>query len=57
MSTETDEMSDLIEEAENKSAKICEICGEVGTLRKINGWYETICEKCQNKRENNENNL
>src|SRR5687768_12037651 len=43
---ETDEMSDLINQAEDKSTSICELCGKPGTTRHINRWYKTICQNC-----------
>lgn len=46
MSTETDEMSRLIEEYISMSKKICERCGIEGTLRERNRWYSTVCDQC-----------
>jgi hypothetical protein len=40
-----DEVWDLIDEAETKSEKICELCGEPGTLRG-KGWVKTLCSAC-----------
>lgn len=40
-STET--IDQLIEEAENESARTCELCGEPGELRSYNGWLKTVC--------------
>jgi len=48
MTTQTDEMDDLINEAEDKSAVTCETCGEKGSLRN-KGWYSTRCDKCYEK--------
>ena len=39
----TEEMEDLINEAENVSAKTCETCGQSGVLRGP-GWYFTACD-------------
>ena len=39
----TEEMEDLIHEAEKQSAKTCETCGQPGVLRGP-GWYFTACE-------------
>lgn len=47
---ETDEMSFWIREAENKSNITCEICGELGSNKEINGWYQTLCQKHYFKR-------
>jgi len=44
MSAETDEMSDLINEAENKSCKTCEWCGMPGKATS-GGWVKTLCKK------------
>lgn len=33
----------LINDAEESSAFICEICGRKGKLRKIKGWLKTLC--------------
>lgn len=43
MSSETDEMSKLIEQAELKSATICEKCGDFGELRQ-DGWWKVLCD-------------
>ena len=45
MSIYSDEMEKLIEEAEDESAKTCEICGKPGELR-YDGWYRVQCDKC-----------
>ncbi len=50
MTIETKEMSDLIAEAERKSAITCEICGsEKGEMRKTGGWLRTLCLECKRK--------
>jgi len=49
MSTETDEMSKLINEAEDKSAETCEVCGAKGELHQ-DGWWSTLCDKCHDDR-------
>ncbi len=41
---ETEEISNLIETAEEKSYTICEICGGEGSLRR-GGWLKTLCDK------------
>ena len=46
LSSETDEMSSLIEKAEKLSAYICEICGEDGDIRTNHGWLTTRCDPC-----------
>ncbi len=39
----------LIENAESRSACICEGCGKYGELR-LGGWVKTLCERCYEKR-------
>lgn len=39
-----DKIHDLIEEAENKSATICEDCGKPGELRNDLSWIRTLCQ-------------
>lgn len=46
MSQTTEEMDDLINIYEHKSAHICESCGKAGTLGG-NGWFSTRCEECK----------
>lgn len=46
---ETDEMSRLIEQAEEKSAVTCEDCGQPGQETN-EGWVRTECEECAIKR-------
>lgn len=41
----TDRMYDIIEEAEFKSASICELCGSYGELRR-GGWITCMCDRC-----------
>ena len=43
MSTSTDDMDELIHLAEEKSAKICEVCGGAGITRK-GVWIQTLCD-------------
>jgi hypothetical protein len=44
----TDEIYTLIDKAERKSGKICEICGKFGKLNNL-GWYKTRCKSCLKK--------
>ena len=47
----TDEVHDAIEEAERKSAKTCEMCGQPGKIRgKM--WLKCTCDKCEEERNN-----
>lgn len=45
MTMETDEMANIVGDAERKSATVCEECGKKGKLRK-GGWLRTLCSKC-----------
>lgn len=45
MNMYSDEIDEIIHEAERKSAITCECCGEPGELRD-NGWYHTLCDDC-----------
>jgi hypothetical protein len=40
-----DEIDDLITQAEDESARTCEVCSDKGKLRNY-GWYKTMCKKC-----------
>ena len=52
MSTGIDKIFDLIKVAEKKSAKICEICGQIGQVRTgAGGWLITLCNDCYKKRQ------
>jgi len=42
----TEPIYKLIQEAEHISSITCEVCGKPGTLR-IDGWYKTRCDHCQ----------
>ena len=46
MSSQTDSMSENINEACKKSWVTCEDCGQPGKLRNMGGWYYTRCDKC-----------
>lgn len=39
----------IIDKAEEKSFKICEICGKPGKT-KNEGWLRTLCEECRNEK-------
>ena len=45
----TDEMDSLIEEAETLSYKTCESCGNPGQGRS-GGWIKTLCDTCSEER-------
>ena len=44
ISASTTEVFNIIHKYENKSYKICEICGKPGQLNG-RGWHQTLCEK------------
>ncbi len=46
--TKTAEQDELIRAAENKSAEICEICGEEGKLKGTHGLWQTRCKEHEN---------
>jgi len=46
----TDEIREIIREAEKKALKTCELCGKPGELREVNHWYFTNCDEHYNKR-------
>jgi hypothetical protein len=45
MSTSTDEIQNLIDDAEALSSQTCENCGSPAKMRGIH-WYEVKCDKC-----------
>lgn len=45
----TEEMEDLIDAAEAKSLKTCELCGKPGKNREKNFWIKTRCKKCEDR--------
>ena len=47
MTSETDEMFNLINEAEDKSSRICDICGKAGKTVGV-GWLKTRCKEHEN---------
>jgi hypothetical protein len=49
LSSYTNEIFDIVREAENKSTSICEICGKEGKLVKVGYWWMTRCDKCLEK--------
>lgn len=42
----TDEIFDIIDEAERKSETICERCGSLDAKTTNNGWVRTLCSTC-----------
>lgn len=39
-----DIIDDLVHLAEQRSLRICQVCGKHGKLRNHNGWYSTLCD-------------
>lgn len=48
LTEETDEVEEIVREAEDKSAKVCEFCGSPGTLGG-EYWLKTLCPECRIK--------
>jgi hypothetical protein len=46
VSSASDEVYKLIDKAEKKSGKICDLCGEKGKIRDKYGWLMALCNKC-----------
>lgn len=46
MSTQNDEISNLIHAAAQRSITICENCGKAGKTRNMSGWCFTECKLC-----------
>jgi len=52
----TNELDELISQAEEKSMITCEQCGKSGKIRDIGGhWYMTLCDICFNKKNKERN--
>jgi hypothetical protein len=49
MYSETDAISDMIWEAEEKSGLTCENCGKPGQTRWDCSWVHTTCDECEKK--------
>ena len=54
MDDATDEMYKIIYEYQEKSSKICEICGKPGTTKEENYWINTLCNSCREEKTTNE---
>ena len=50
VSHHTDELFEMINNAEKESYEICETCGTRDNVGLKGGWYETICYNCVKKR-------
>lgn len=46
VSSGNEEIYNIIDEYEHKSATICEMCGNIGHLNSRHGWYSTLCDDC-----------
>jgi hypothetical protein len=51
MYSSTDEMEELIREAEKKSEVTCEVCGVPAKIKKIGWMYKCICDSCEEKKD------
>ena len=51
VTTASDEIWDVIEKAEDESAKICEECGSRRNVTQSGGWVRTLCSNCRWLRE------
>lgn len=40
---------EILQEAEDKSSVICELCGKDAELKNIDGWLKTYCNDCTSK--------
>jgi hypothetical protein len=40
-----DNAGEILEEAEERSGKICELCGKDAELKSTNSWYQTCCDE------------
>ena len=49
ISSDEDEVFDLIDKAEDASETICEECGAPGKIIGVY-WFKTLCKKCDNER-------
>jgi len=46
ISSYTDEIFEITQDAEEWSCRICEICGQPGECVEVGGWWMTRCKKC-----------
>ena len=50
MGYDSDEIDEVIKEAEKRSETTCIECGcEILKITSDNGWYRAICDDCKNK--------
>jgi hypothetical protein len=45
----------MIDEAENQSSKVCEVCGKEGQLRSDLSWLKTLCQEHYKERKDKRN--
>lgn len=50
----TDELLDLLDNAEKLSYNICEACGKAGKVREDLSWVTTLCSACYERINNGE---
>jgi len=48
LSTYTDGLSQMVDDAERASFKICEYCGTKEDVTSEGGWIKTLCKECRN---------
>lgn len=54
----TNELDDLITQAEEQSMITCEQCSQLGEIKDIGGhWYMTLCDNCFNERNKERNSI
>jgi hypothetical protein len=52
MDDATDDMREIIYDAEEKSNSVCENCGSTEDVRKTKGgWIKTLCGQCRNNKQ------
>jgi len=51
-----EKICDLVDEAENRSYEICELCGKSGRPNSY-GWIRTLCEECRTNKEKDCDNI
>ena len=49
---ESGEIRRLINQAENESFEICQLCGSKEDVKQYGGWIKTHCKKCRGRKSN-----
>jgi len=50
MSTQNEEIDNIIREVEQESIKTCQQCGKSGEFVTINGWRQVLCSNCEKEK-------